>query len=84
VEHKNTKHFSCEHCTEFQISIAAENRLVHSVPEWRIQFSELARKAPQGAVLIIHRAPTPHDRTIANPLFTYKYVLRSELVGQRS
>lgn len=83
VDYKDTKHFRCDHCTEFLISIAAENRLAHSVPEWRIQFSERARHAPQDAVLVIHRAPSPQDRSIANPMFTYKYVLRTDLAGQR-
>ncbi|MGH9958622.1 MAG: hypothetical protein ACREBC_16075 [Pyrinomonadaceae bacterium] len=80
----NRKHFLCDQCIEFQISVAAEKRLGESIPEWRARLSKRARRAPKDQVLIITLPSGPHDESMAYPALKDEYVLRQELPGQRA
>lgn len=78
-DHKNRKHFWCNTCTEFQISVAAEKVLALSLPERRSECSEKAKQSSQTHVLVITRtSPQQQDRIPDDPLHI-EYVLRSEL-----
>lgn len=53
----NQKHFYCDQCTEFRISIGAEKRLSSSTPEWRYKSSEMAQKCNGEEILVIILPP---------------------------
>lgn len=79
ADHCNCKHFFCDHCIEFQISVGAEKRLAKSIPQWSAQLSERARAAPPDHVLVIALASGPKQEGVANPTIDHKYVARSKL-----
>jgi hypothetical protein len=84
VNFDDWKHFQCGHCPEFQISTGAEERLAESIPEWRAQLSEQARRAPKDQVLVITLPSGPPDESVAYPELKQEYVLRQELPGQQA
>jgi len=79
ADHDNRKHYLCDHCTEFQISTGAEKRLSESIPEWRSQYSEMAKRAKDDCVLVITLPFAPKIEGIANPALVGAYVLRKDL-----
>lgn len=79
ADYDNRKHFLCDHCTEFQISTGAEKRLAESIPEWRSQYSEMAKRAKDDHVLVITLPSGPKQEGVANPALVGAYVLRKDL-----
>lgn len=78
-DHLTRKHFWCNNCGEFQISLDAENILAFSIPEWRSQNSEEAKKSNESYVWVITRSNAPKQEGLANVMLNGEYVLRSEL-----
>lgn len=58
VNGRARKHFLCRNCTQFQISVAAEELLAQTTPEWRSSLSSKASAHPKGATLVIERPPS--------------------------
>ena len=79
ADFENRKHFLCDNCTEFQISTRAEKRLAESIPEWRSQYSEMAKRAKDDHVLVITLPTEPKHEGVANPALVGNYVLRRDL-----
>jgi hypothetical protein len=78
VDAQAKKHFLCSNCTQFQISVAAEELLAKASPEWRSSLSNKASAHPKGATLVIERPATPaagEDSTALSP----EYVENSQL-----
>jgi len=78
-DHGNRKHFWCNTCVEFQISLSAEDILKSSIAEWRSQNSEKAKQSNETHVWVITKSNTPNQEGVANAVLNVKYVLRSEL-----
>lgn len=80
ADHRNRKHFSCLHCTEFQISVGAETRVANSIPQWREQLSEMARRGNEEKVLVVTLSPAGQNHDgVANPALHTEFCLRSTL-----
>ncbi|MBI4291291.1 MAG: hypothetical protein HY661_07430 [Betaproteobacteria bacterium] len=79
ADYDNRKHFICDHCTEFHISVRAERVLADSIPDWRSQFSEKARQAKDDQVLVISLPSAPKQPGVANPALIGEFVLRKDL-----
>jgi hypothetical protein len=79
VDYDNRKHFRCRTCTEFQISVRAEQRLAESIPQWRADYSAKARQALEGFTLVITIPNTPKQEGVANPALIGEFVSNSEL-----
>jgi len=81
VDHNNGKYFSCPHCTEFQISIGAETRVLNSIPQWRTQLSELAHHGNDEKILVVTLSPAgQRQEGVANPALQTEFVARTELL----
>ena len=80
ADHNNRKHFSCPHCTEFQISVGAETRVASSIQQWRAQLSELARLGNDEKILAVTLPPAgqKHDG-VANQALVTEFVPRTTL-----
>ena len=76
VDYGNRKYFRCEHCTYFQISTAAAERLSTAPEEWRKSYALKAREAPDDHILLI-RIPQASARG-AGVALEGEYILRSE------
>ena len=77
VDRKNSKHYYCTKCGDFQIAVDAEKRLesLEKGPTyWKIALPKLAKAHPYGYTLTIN---LPEDKDLV-PLF-HKYVKNSEL-----
>ena len=72
--------WSCPHCTEFQISVGAETRVASSIPQWRAQLSELARRGNDEKILVVTLPPAgqKHDG-VANQALVTEFVPRTTL-----
>lgn len=79
ADHDIRKMFFCEDCTEFQISHGAEKLLTESIPEWRSQYSEMAKRAKDDHVLVITLPTDPKQEGVASPALVGVYVLRKDL-----
>lgn len=79
VDYENRKHFHCNNCTEFVISIRAEERLANSIPQWRSQYSEMAKKSNDEKILVITIPSVQKQEGVANPAIQGEAVLRSTL-----
>ncbi|MBN8887569.1 MAG: hypothetical protein J0I77_17730 [Rudaea sp.] len=53
VDYSNRKFFKCPKCTYYQISKAAEKRIIDSPQQWRDEYSKHASSAPEGFRLVI-------------------------------
>lgn len=53
VEFGRFKYFSCDVCTQFQISKGAEKRVGNSTANWRSNLSEMAKNTPENKLLLI-------------------------------
>jgi len=71
---RNRKLFSCSRCTQFEISVRAEARLLQSSQEWRDAFSKLAASAPADTFLEIRLPSGPGSSQLA---LVHSYVQRS-------
>lgn len=76
VDYGNRKYFRCEHCTYFQISNAAAERLSKAPQEWRNSYALRAQEAPKDHLLFI-RIPQASARD-AGVALEGEYLLRSE------
>lgn len=80
VDYGNRKYFSCDHCTEFQISIGAETRVANSIPQWHTQLSELARRGNDEKILVITLPPPGQKQDgVANQALETVFVHRAKL-----
>lgn len=79
VDYKNRKHFRCLTCTEFVVSVRAEERLSNSIQQWRDQYSEMAKKSNDEKILVITIPSVAKQDGIANPAIQGKFVPRSTL-----
>lgn len=59
------KGFSCQNCTEFIITVSAEERLKESPQTWRNQLIEEAKATPEGKILVI-TIPNRHQPDAQN------------------
>lgn len=57
ADYDKRKHFSCDHCSEYQITDTAENKLQSAPAAWRTQLSEKARSLGPDIVLSIFVPP---------------------------
>lgn len=79
VDRNNRKHFSCSHCTEFQISVGAEARVATSIPQWRAQLSEMARRGNEEKILVVTLPPAGQKQEgAANPALETVFVPRTK------
>ena len=53
------KHFNCSSCSEFIITLSAENRLSTSIPEWRKQMAASAKSSSPDNILEIKTVAIP-------------------------
>jgi len=80
ADHRNRKHFSCPHCTQFQISVGAETMVANSIPQWRAQLSELARRGDDEKILVITLQPSGQKQEgVATQALHTEFCLRSTL-----
>ena len=79
ADYENRKHFRCTNCTEFVISVRAEERLADSIPQWRSQYSEMAKKSNEEKILVITIPSVQKQEGVANPAIQGEFVLRSTL-----
>jgi hypothetical protein len=82
VAGRTRKHFLCSHCTQYQISIVAEKRLMMVPMKSRVSLAEMARSHPQGATLIITEsgAQTANEEN-DDAALAHEYVENSKLPG---
>lgn len=53
VDRGRRKHFLCANCTQFQISLTAEQALASADMESRARLAERAKAHPQGETLVV-------------------------------
>ena len=75
VDPKNTKHFYCTHCGQFQISVDAQKHLEKGPTIRKIALSKMAREHPYGYTLVIARQ---EDKELVS--LSHKYVKNTELL----
>jgi hypothetical protein len=78
VDADNRKYFRCPSCTEFQISVRAEERLA-STPQWRSDYAEMSRKHPNGFTLTVLLPTGPKEPGVAIPALVGEYVKDDDL-----
>lgn len=78
-DHKNRKHFFCNTCTEFQISLDAERFLAASDPERRSSLSETAKRSNGTDILVITKTSPQQQEGVAYEPLKAEFVLKSEL-----
>src|SRR3954463_14080399 len=74
VNSKNTKHFYCTHCGQFEISVGAQKRLEKGPNHRKLTLSQGAREHPYRYTLVI---TLPEDKELLCVL--HKYVKNSDL-----
>lgn len=79
IDYENRKHLRCKNCVEFVISVRAEKKLLNSVPQWRLQYSEMAKKSDEKQIFVITIPSVVRKEGIANPVIQGEFVLRSTL-----
>ena len=79
VDYENRKHFTCANCTEFQISVRAENRLSKAPVEWKSNLAKLAKQHKDGHTLVVTLPSGPWEEGVSYPALIDQYVLNSEL-----
>jgi len=80
TDNDNRKFFSCSHCGNFEISVGAEKRVAESIPQWRAQLSELARRGNEEKVLVVTLPSSTQKREgVANPALETVFVPRTKL-----
>jgi hypothetical protein len=77
VDSRNTRHFYCTHCGQFQISVDAQKRLEKGTNHRKLTLSQMAREHPYRYTLVI---ALPEDKTLLS--LTHKYVRNCELPQQ--
>lgn len=53
VDFGKRKYFECSECTLFQVTRRAEKIILQSPQQWRLRFSQQARRAPEEHALVI-------------------------------
>ena len=80
-DHGNLKHYLCNKCNEFVISVGAEKRLIEGIPQWRTALSDKAKQSDEERVFVITRASTAlRQEGIAYPVFNEEFIERKKLV----
>jgi hypothetical protein len=74
VDSKNTKHFYCTHCGQFEISVDAQKRLEKGPNHRKLTLSQVAREHPYRYTLVI---ALPEDKELVS--LCHKYVKNSDL-----
>jgi hypothetical protein len=79
VDYENRKHFVCANCTEFQISVRAEIRVLKGPEGWKVELSKLAKGRPEGCTLVV-TLPNAHQlENSPNQSLVDEYVKNSDL-----
>lgn len=73
---RRLKHFICGNCTEFVIKNRAESWFVGASAQAIEHFSDAAKAAPDGEILLIFRSPG------ADPAVEAKYISLEEALRQ--
>lgn len=73
IDYDERKYFRCKNCVEFVISRPAEKRLAESIPRWRTQFSEQAKKSDDERILHITIPPVQKQEELAIRRFKAKW-----------
>jgi hypothetical protein len=81
VDFQQRKHFLCSSCTQFQISIDAEQHLTKAPPDWRAGLSDMARAHPQGTTLVITERNVAGKESATHATLAREYVENSRLPG---
>jgi hypothetical protein len=79
ADHDNRKYFSCPTCTEYQITIAAEEKLFSAPKEWRDKYAEKAKSLDENVVLVIRVPRGPRTEGLAYESVRGEPTYRSEL-----
>jgi transposase-like protein len=79
IDYENRKHFRCKNCTEFVISVRAEEKLKNSMQQWRQKYAEMAKISDEETILVITIPFVVKKEGIANPAIQGEFVLRSTL-----
>jgi hypothetical protein len=74
IDAKNTKHFYCAHCGQFQISVDAEKRLERGPNVRKTTLSKFAREHPYRYTLVIALLKDKNQASLF-----HQYVKNSEL-----
>jgi predicted RNA-binding Zn-ribbon protein involved in translation (DUF1610 family) len=74
IDAKNTKHFYCAHCGQFQISVDAEKRLERKPNVRKTTLSKFAREHPYRYTLVIALLKDKNQVSLF-----HQYVKNSEL-----
>jgi hypothetical protein len=79
-DHRNLKHFLCNICVEFLISVGAEKPLLEGIPQWRATLSDKAKLSNREKVFVITLASMAlRQEGMASPIFNEEFVERKEL-----
>lgn len=79
VDEKRRKHFLCGNCTQFQLDVKAEARLLGAAAEWRSRLSEMSKGHPRGATLVIALPATEAAARGDVSALAHEYVENSRL-----
>lgn len=79
IDHDERKYFRCNNCVAFVISRRAEKRLAESIPQWRAQLSEQAKKSDGDRVLHITVPTVQKQEGVGYPALQGEMVSRSTL-----
>jgi len=85
ADYENRKHFRCAICTEFQISVRAENRLEKAPAAWKAGLSDRAKNRPDGFTLLITipSGPRPEGTGYQALADEYREEFGSAAIGNR-